>query len=225
MSLWRPFEEYKDKTSLEVEGKAKESMKIRVGEAEKAAVLDAYLRKSHEGWKVVLNEVKIKMSASNTNMRIQQFYIKEEENKVVRRIQRILREETKAQAVIYHKTVGEKRKKIENVDVDVDSDNNDGDGRVDKHFKGETSLVAKQMRYARKQSPEERKKAKLSAFVDTDESSDDEEAASCQVKKKKTLREASLEAQESHSKMCEASMKTMGLMADVLKKLEQKLDQ
>ena len=65
-------------------------------------------------------------------------------------------------------------------------------------------VVEKQMRYAVRRTPEERRDQKLRFFVDSD--ADGDAAMEPVPKKHKTIREVTMEAQEAHTKMCGKAM-------------------
>lgn len=81
--------------------------------------------------------------------------------------------------------------------------------------------IDKMMHFSRKRAPEERKKEKKSIVpYEVTSDTDDEKPA----KKKQSLREANLEAQKAHTKMCEQANAAMALMSNVLTKLDKKID-
>ena len=84
-------------------------------------------------------------------------------------------------------------------------------------------VVEKQMRYAVRRTPEERRDQKLKFFEDSD---DDGDAAMEPVPKKhKTIREVTMEAQEAHTKMCGKAVEGLEKMSRILDKLDRKLNE
>ena len=81
-----------------------------------------------------------------------------------------------------------------------------------------------QMKYAKKCMPEERREAKILEFTDTNADKDVEETQAT-LPKKKTLRDATLEAQTAHKEMCERVKSSMVIIDEVMKKLHSKLDE
>ena len=210
MDIWRPFDEPEDSYSFEQnepENTKGKKMFVKVGENEKKLVLDAYSQSGHGGWNAVYSTLKDNTDRLPLNSRTVDYYLETGESTCIRRMQRIVREETKQAAITQP-------------------------GRLD--HQGESSpelaraVVTSQMRYAKKQKPEERKAEKLSYFVDSS-SSDDEEAEAIKEprpkQKKMTAREAATAAQTALTEMCKKAMKNMGFMSRVLEKLDKKLDE
>ena len=199
-----------------------------------------------QGWKTVLSKVREEIQKSCVNPTLINYYLKEQDKKVVRRIKRVVTEELKKQAVLYQKTTSHQRCASENALQHKNEPPSNADFSVaeweidsfsmDENFSfsaqatsSKVSLIDKQMRYAVKSTPEERKRAKFQSFADSDEENnarDDHESSDEDVRpapKKKTLREVSYEAQSAHSKMCEQATSSMSLMSKVLNKLEKKI--
>ena len=243
MSLWRPFE-----VDVEVENessnteKPKESrMRIKVGEEETKIVMSAYLEQGDNGWKEVLARVKENVQRSQINTRIINYYLDGQDAISTRRLKRIVREEQKRQAELYRLALVKKSvnvtashqtpaiKSNNNACPDACSEDDEPNkvteaSELDNDSDGVAGDIARvQMTYAKKQTPEKRKKDKFKHFYDSDLSSDEDKSK--KTKKKKTnLREASYNAQTAHSTMCEQAQKTMGLMSNILMKLDKKLD-
>ena len=189
--------------------------------------MEAYLFYG-DNWKTVIGDVKAKI---NTNMpwfdNLCQLYAKEDENKVLGRIKRIVREETKVQAMLYQNTSNTKTQTTDHhhgIDMVVDAK------PKNTHRDGADSVAQRQMRYAEKKTPEERSKRKFDSFVDSEseESSDNEaEATLTPVKKKKqpSQREVNYQAQIAHTSMCEKASASLELMNNVLRKQDNKLDE
>ena len=90
------------------------------------------------------------------------------------------------------------------------------------------TFTSKQLRYAKRKSPEEQKQDKLAAFsMDSSGSADDDDASRTQPpdrKKKKFAKESALEAQTAHTHMCKQASSTLTLMIGILQKLDKKLE-
>lgn len=235
--LWRPFETDQEPSLLpspSSSSKGAKGMKIRVCEIETEVIMDAYMHSMEQGWTAVLSRVKARIQTSAVNPSLANYYMKEQDKKVVRRMKRIVTEELKKQAVLYQKTASQKRcpeKEFQHrVEETSNADFNATSVTVNEEsVDAQTTsslLIDKQMRYATKSTPEQRKKDKFSAFVDSDDDKrdDDDDDDVCPPKKKKTLREVSYEAQSAHSKMCAEATSSLNLMSKVLNKLEKKLD-
>lgn len=82
-------------------------------------------------------------------------------------------------------------------------------------------MTQNQLRYARKRTPEERRQAKMSQFVESSENEDEDDVRPSK-KPKKTMREAALEAQNAHTEMCKKSTVGIALMEGILTKLKKK---
>lgn len=209
-----------------------ERMNIRVGEKEIEVVKDAYLRKCEQDWKSVLRETREKMSEVPINPRLLEFYLEGDEGKILRRIKRIVREELKRQAQIYQKsqevkqqpsTLAQSPKEKSDDAYEDDPERDECAQDTKKTQKRKNGVIERQMRYAQKKTPGQRMDAKFSAFVDSDESEDDNDDVP-KPPKKKTLREVSYDAQTSHKAMCEKASTSLDLMNNLMKKFEKKLD-
>lgn len=87
------------------------------------------------------------------------------------------------------------------------------------------TFTGKQLRYAKRKTPEERKKDKLATFNDISGSDDDYTSTQQPVRKKKmSAKESALEAQTAHTKMCAQASTTLNLMTGILQKLDKKID-
>lgn len=231
MSFWRPFDvETVDRpTSTETEcASAKKKMqKIKVGEQESSLVMKVYFNVSHKGWQAVLNQVKIKIqTAVPVNSPIVKYYLDGDDTVSIRRLKRIVSEVQKKQAEIYKSTNKHSSKEpakessvsVSKSDLEEESAQSSSVGIVE-------TFTGKQLRYAKRKSPEERKQDKLAAFS-FDSSGSDDDASSTQpsARKKKSAKESALEAQTAHTKMCEQASSTLTLMTGILQKLDNKLD-
>ena len=127
------------------------------------------------------------------------YYLEATDTTVIERMQRIVREKLKGQAVSTSSTSN-----------------------------AASQVIQKQMRYARKRTPEERRQQKMAEFVSSDEEEDglgDVGNVLPPKKKAKTVRKASLEAQTAHTEMCKKANSGIALMERVLQKLETKIDE
>lgn len=111
MSLWRPYEESDEDEHYQVEetnfrASLKKQKGLRVGEKEKEIIINSYLRNGDQ-WINVLQDIKSRVEQiPMVNAELVQFYLKEDmhSDKVLRRIKRIVSEESKMQALLYQKT-------------------------------------------------------------------------------------------------------------------------
>ena len=203
-SIWRPFAEEEEPEVIDViaEGPTEEArsrMKIKVGECERELILNVYLHCGNKGWNAVLRKVREDIKQEPLNARLVDYYLEATDTTVIKRMQRIVREEIKGQAVSTNSTSNAASQVIQN-----------------------------QMRYARKRTPEERRQQKMAEFVSSDEEEDglgDVGNVLPPKKKAKTVREASLEAQTAHTEMCKKANSGIALMERVLQKLETKIDE
>ena len=164
----------------------------------------AYNQRCDQGWAAVLKRVQDKIEEVPLSSRVVGYYRERDEATVIRRIKRIVREEMKQAA----------RMTINNESVSTT--------RAPNAESGGSLAVRRQMKYAKKRTPEERREAKLLEFADTDSDEDVEETQAAPPKKK-TLRDATLEAQTAHKEMCEQAKSSMAIMNEVMKKLHNKL--
>ncbi|XP_020910146.1 uncharacterized protein LOC110248002 [Exaiptasia diaphana] len=219
-------------------------MRIPVGEKEECIVMGSYLNIGYKGWNEVLKDVKDKIQNSSMNTRLVEYYIDGEDSVSTRRIKRIVRERQKKEAELYHahgktseknKATTKPKNETKKSSSDkakqkfsffMDSESNSSSGASDTEEINETQAIVKKgidkmMHFSRKRAPEERKKEKKSIVpYEVTSDTDDEKPA----KKKQSLREANLEAQKAHTKMCEQANAAMALMSNVLTKLDKKID-
>ncbi|KXJ06860.1 hypothetical protein AC249_AIPGENE6848 [Exaiptasia diaphana] len=229
-SIWRPYEESDDDEHCVYEaqeaklGTSKQT-RFRVGEKEKEMIMNSHLRNG-EKWTSVLEDVKSRVEhIPMVNASLVQFYVQEDSYKVLRRIKRIVREESKMQALLYQKTQQNQHhgQRVHSTLTLQNCQDGQQQKQTNSNEPQKGAMVNKKMRYAFKNTPEERRKQKLKSFQDSDESESDAEQPA--IKKKKTLREVSYEAQISHKQMCESASSSLSLMNDVLKKLDKKIDE
>ena len=138
--------------------------------------------------------------------RVVGYYLERDEATVIRRIKRIIREEMKEAA----------RMTINNESVNRTRAPNAESGSL---------TFRRQLKYAKRRTPEERREAKLLEHIADTNSDEDVEETQAAPPKKKTLRDATLEAQTAHKEMCEQAKSSMAIMNEVLKKLHNKLDE
>ncbi|KXJ09825.1 hypothetical protein AC249_AIPGENE28318 [Exaiptasia diaphana] len=211
--------------------------------------MDAYHKMGHQGWRDILHVVKEKIETSGLNSRIVDYYLEGEDSISVRRIKRIVREQLKKQAEEYRafKTTSEGKATKSNVKekkrtpdekmkdklrffVASDSDSSLSDLKVEQEITGSSKIGKREipdkiMRYANKMVPEDRKKRKIVEYAVSSESdSQEDQEEKKPARKNQNLRQASFEAQIAHTRMCEQAGMAMGRMANVLDKLEKKID-
>ena len=103
-SIWRPFAEEEEPEVIDViaEGPTEEArsrMKIKVGERERELILNVYLHCGNKGWNAVLRKVREDIKQEPLNARLVDYYLEATDTTVIKRMQRIVREELKGQAV------------------------------------------------------------------------------------------------------------------------------
>ena len=103
MDIWRPFDEPEDFYSFEQnepKNTKGQKMFVKVGENEKKKlVLDAYSQSGHAGWNAAYSTLKDNIDRLPLNSRIVDYYLETGESTCIRRMQRIVREETKQVAI------------------------------------------------------------------------------------------------------------------------------
>lgn len=203
MSIWRPYQESSltnPERKYNKQDNSKGRMKIQVGEHEKQIALDAYLICSGQGWSAVLQRVQENIDKLPLSSRLVEYYMTSEETTAIRRLKRIVREGLKEESTATN------TEQVEETSSKTIS----------------KEIITKKLKYATKRTPEERRKAKMQEFEDSDNTEGEDE---CEPKKKKqTVKEVTFEAQKAHTKMCEQATTSMAFMTKVLEKLDHKLD-
>ena len=210
--LWRPFEEASSRVKQPAEGRTK--MCVRVGENEIRIVMEAYLYSGNNGWNAVLRSVREKAEQLPLSSKVIDFYLDEKESSYfIRRMQRIVREETTTAAKDSRRSASTST----GPPTIFIEDESTARGMAAK-------VVDRQMRYAKKRTPVERRQEKLNHFVASSSEEAEAEAETPPKKKAKTIREATMEAQTTHTKMCTKALEGIRKMSSILDKLERKLD-
>ena len=174
MSIWRPFDYEPSSNAAQKNGakrhdkagRGRERMNIKVGEQEKQVAMVAYNQHCDQRWAAVLKRVQEKIEEVPLSSRVVDYYLERDEAIVIRRIKRIVREEMKEAA----------RMTINNESVNTP--------RAPNAESGGSLTVRRQMKYAKKRTPEERREAKLLEFADIDSDEDVEETQAAPPKRK-----------------------------------------
>ena len=67
-------------------------LKIKVGEQERAIVLEAYERNVNKGWDAVVQQIKVNIEKMPLSSRVVGYYLEGEPKTIMRRVRRIVRE-------------------------------------------------------------------------------------------------------------------------------------
>ena len=149
------------------------------------------------GWDAVLQQVKQNIERLPLYSTIVGYYLEGERNITIKRLKRIVRERMKEEA-------------------SAATSSKDDDATRPSKFALDRQIV-----YARKRTPEQRRRDQLDQFRNESEEEEEEEL---RYKSPKTLREATLEAQTAHKEMCTEAMANMAKMQNIMTKLDRKLD-
>jgi hypothetical protein len=170
-SICRPFED-KEPQPGNVNRKNKR-LNIIVGESEKDLVMEAYNSRIGSGWDAVLQQVKQNIERLPLSSRIVDYYLEGERNNTIKRLKCIVRERMKEEA------------------------NAATSSKDDDATRPSKIALDRQIVYVRKRTPEQRRRDKLDQFRDESEK---EEELQNKPPKKKTVREATLQAQTAPKK-------------------------
>ena len=209
--VWRPFdvEECGTSTTTQKKQDKNERLKIKVGEQERAIVLETYERNIDKGWDAVVQQIKVNIEKMPLSFRVMGYYLEGEPKTITKRVRRIVREALKEAAS------GTSTSNCVQTNPNAASGTS-GAAR---------SVIDRQTRYAKKRTPEERRQDRMAEFVKSSESEEGGEEAGPPAKKKTTLRDARMEAQTAHKSMCQETMASMQLINNVMKQMSRKIDE
>lgn len=178
----------------------KKRQRVSIGEKEKNFIAGAYNKSSGKEWKDVLRYVRERIVDQGLPHHVVNLYLTQNDERLTSRMRRII-QETLRQATSSSCT-------SESTSQDASA-----------------PLINNTMKYAKKQTPEERKrealKRKLDAeFIDGSHSSHSSDEDKPSGSKKKTTVQ---DAHAAHTKMCEKALKTMDNVNDLLSKVDKYL--
>ena len=98
--VWRPFdvEECGTSTTTQKKQDKNERLKIKVGEQERAIVLETYERNIDKGWDAVVQQIKGNIEKMPLSFPVMGYYLEGEPKTITRRVSRIVREALKEAA-------------------------------------------------------------------------------------------------------------------------------